>query len=140
MINKEAKKLLKLWAQQDFYVYIRSMSSVYVDPKKEPRLYFTVSVEYRGVKWEQITGEGYDLSKIIITMSGRVPNRHAEQPGYKPGKETGWLAAKAVAEKQLSEMRAARGKKTKKAKKKLTKKKAIEKAVKQAKKQQKKAS
>lgn len=128
-MTPEARKILKRWVAQDFYVYMRPMSAVYAGGKDPKAIHWCVSVEYRGVEWRQIRGEGSDLSKVVVEMSGRVPNRHREQPGYKPGKDTGWLAAKKTAKRQLKDMKEAREKaeaekpkkKSKKSKKKVAK-------------------
>jgi hypothetical protein len=115
-LTAEARKILKRWAAQDFYVYIRPMSGVYAGGKKKSQIFWSISVEYRGVEWQQIRGEGWNISKLIVEMSGRVPNRERIQPGYEPGKETGWLAAKKAADQQKADMKAARQKAKKKLK------------------------
>lgn len=110
-LTPEARKILKRWARQDMYVYMRPMSGVYAGGDDPSKIFWSVSVEYRAmVDHQQIRGEGWNISKVIVEMSGRVPNRDREQPGYVPGKNVGWLAAQAVAEQQKADMRKARKK------------------------------
>lgn len=104
-LTLEARKILSKWARWDLYVYMRPMSSVYLVPQKKHTVYWIVSVEYRAMEYKQLRGEGYDLSEVIVKLDEDVPNRKKVQPGYKPGTNTGWLAAKEVAERQREEIR-----------------------------------
>lgn len=97
-LPSDVRKILSRWARDDYYVYLRPMSSAYVDPGKKETTYWVVSVEYRAVEFKQVKGEGYDLCEVLRKMAPDVPRRRDVQPGYRPGKTTGWLAARAAAD------------------------------------------
>jgi hypothetical protein len=92
-LTKAAQKILKRWALDDYYIYMRPMSSLYMDRTRKATVYWSVSVEFRhyGNGPTQYRGEGYDLSEIIVELASRVPDRKDVQPNYKAG-PTGWLA------------------------------------------------
>lgn len=74
-ITAEARKVLRRWARDDFYVYLRPVPSTLIDPKAKFHLVWKISVEFRGVGWKQYVGEGNNLSETIIRMGLEVPRR-----------------------------------------------------------------
>lgn len=82
-LSREAKKWLSRWAKDEWYVYIRPLTSRFIDRSTKHRLYWAVSVECRRIGGEtRYRGEGYDLSEIILKLSEQVPRRKDIQPGY----------------------------------------------------------
>lgn len=95
VLTPEARKILKRWARQGYYVYLRPTMSAYAGDDGN-RVYWMLSVEYREINFTSIRGEGYNLSKLIVAVSGRVhkrPNRT-----FKLGDHAGWLAPKVAFE------------------------------------------
>ncbi len=98
-LTLEARKAIRRWALSDFYVYMRPISSKYVDASKKERTYWNVSVEYRTLEFKQWRAEGYDLSSVIMELAEQIPRR-PKSNGYQPGKQVGWLAPKVAFEKE----------------------------------------
>lgn len=82
VLSDEARKLISRWARDEFYIYIRPLTSRLIDRSKPHKVYWQVSVEYRYVEYKSIRGEGYDLNQIILDLGPRVPRRKDKQPGY----------------------------------------------------------
>lgn len=109
VISSEAKKILSRWARDEFYVYIRCITSRFVNVTEKHRLYWSVSVEFRTTQPIQKRGEGYDLSEIIVNLGAEIPRRKQIQPGYqgkqeKPNATTqnaGWLMPDSVKLKKV---------------------------------------
>lgn len=86
-LSAEAKKVLSRWARDDFYVYLRPVSSKYIDRTKKETIYWCVSVEFRRVEEpRQFRGEGYDLNDVILELAERVPRRRQKLSN------AGWLS------------------------------------------------
>lgn len=102
-VSPEASRILRRWARDDFYVYIRPLSSQYVDSTEQARIYWTVSVEFRSVNFVQKRGEGYNLSEIIIELDQSMPRRKKSEraTGYVPGKPMGLCPPKKVFEQEV---------------------------------------
>lgn len=82
IISDEARRLLSKWSRDEFYIYIRPLTSRLIDRSTKHKLYWQVSVEYRYVEYKSIRGEGYDLNQIILDLAPKVPRRKNKQPGY----------------------------------------------------------
>lgn len=75
-ISGQAHKYLTRWAKDEFYVYIRPLSSRFTEPSaKKFRIHWAVTVEYRGMEYKQHRAEGYDLSEVICKLGKEVPRR-----------------------------------------------------------------
>lgn len=83
-ITPEAEKIIKRWALAQCYLYIRPITSMFLDPKKKPKLYWNVTVEHRGMDWNKWGNEGYDLSKVIVQLDGIVPRFSTKNLAYHP--------------------------------------------------------
>lgn len=95
-VSLEAHKILKRWAKAQYYVYLRCLSSLFLDPDKKHRLYWTVTVEYRTVNWQQWRGEGFDLSEIICKLDLEVPRRDTKGLAYHPKEWNGAYSPEAI--------------------------------------------
>lgn len=74
-INAEARKVLRHWARDGLYTYIRPVSSKLIDPTAKFHIVWKISVEYRGVGWKQYHNEGANLSEVIIRMGLEIPRK-----------------------------------------------------------------
>lgn len=82
-LTKESRKFLSRWAKDEYYVYIRPMTSRFIDRSKKHKLYWVVSVEFRRMdEPKTFRGEGYDLNEVLAELAERVPRRKEAQPGY----------------------------------------------------------
>lgn len=82
IISDEARRLISKWTRDEFYVYIRPITSRFIDRSQKHKVYWQVSVEYRRVDYHSIRGEGYDLNQIILDLGPKVPRRKVDQPNY----------------------------------------------------------
>lgn len=117
VLTKEARKILRQWARQGYYVYLRPVMSSYAGDSNN-RVYWMLSVEYRAIDFQQIRGESYNLSKMIVAVSGRVIDRPKPYPEFKLGERSGWLAPKVAFEAEKAAIHDAREKAERKARKK----------------------
>ena len=98
-LNAEVRKVLSRWAKEGFYVYLRPITSRYVEgPNKKHKVYWNVSVELRTVPPGHWEGEGYDLDQIVLEMADRVPRNRIEHRLSAPG----WGAPKSVLEAEIA--------------------------------------
>lgn len=98
-LTKESRKILSRFARDEYYVYLRPMTSRFIDRSKKHKLYWVVSVEFRRPDGPKtFRGEGYDLNEVLEELSERVPRRKEIQPGYVgqqvTTKTAGYLMAK----------------------------------------------
>lgn len=119
-LSEQAKKYISRWTKDEFYVYIRPVSSRFSEPDKKHRTLWAVSVEYRFVEYKQWRSEGEDLDAVICELGEKIPRRKQFQPGYKggnPKNNPGWLAPESVrrivAKKEKAPPRSKRTKKKK---------------------------
>lgn len=97
-VTPEAHKILKRWTKAQYYVYIRPLSSLFLEPEKKHKIYWRVQVEFRTVNWQVWGDEGYDLSEIIERLDLRVPRRDTKNLDYKPKAWNGLNAPEAIRE------------------------------------------
>lgn len=81
-LTPAARKVLRRWTIDDYYVYLHPTASIREDGDKLT-LYWNVSVEFRFVEWKQWRGEGFDLSAVIMEMNEKIPRRKKMQPEYR---------------------------------------------------------
>lgn len=87
-MDADVRKILKRWTKMGAYVYMRPISSTYVDASKPHRIYWRVQVELRAVPPGRWNGEGYNLDDVIRSLNEEVPrNRKAHEDAH-----IGWLA------------------------------------------------
>jgi hypothetical protein len=82
VLSDEARKAISRWTRDEFYVYIRPVTSRFLDRSSKHKIYWQVSVEYRHVDFRSRRAEGYDLNDVILTLAKDVPRRKDIQPGY----------------------------------------------------------
>lgn len=92
----DCRKIISRWTRDDLYVYMRPISSHWIDADAKHSVYWSVLVEYRNVEWQQWRAEGPDLADCIRNLAEQIPRRRVMDPGWRPGKSGGWLAPKAV--------------------------------------------
>jgi hypothetical protein len=115
VLSDEARKAISRWTRDEFYVYIRPLTSRLINRSKPHKIYWQVSVEYRYVEFKMRRGEGYDLNEVILTLDKEVPRRKDAQPGYlgvqeKPAGETGKKSKKKKVAQYESEAKEMTGK------------------------------
>ena len=135
-LPEDCEKIISQWAADDYYVYIRPITSTYASPTKPHVVYWNVLVEYRNPKYKRWLADGESLADCIRNLGSEIPRRKKLDPGYvaagKKGRGTslgpyapaGPLktneSIEAVADKQRAEKKAKKPL-TKKAKKKAKK-------------------
>lgn len=121
-LTKDSRKILSRFAKDEFYVYIRPMTSRFIDRSKKHKLYWVVSVEFRRVDgMKTFRGEGYDLNEVLADLGERVPRRKEVQPGYVGNgtvseKTAGYLMSKKAKVKPIKPVKASKDKKKRKKK------------------------
>jgi hypothetical protein len=87
-LDADIRKILKRWTKMGAYVYMRPISSTYIDASKPHRIYWRVQVELRAVPPSRWNGEGFNLDDVIRELDAEVPrNRKAYDDAH-----IGWLA------------------------------------------------
>jgi hypothetical protein len=72
-IDGEARALLRKWTRCQYYVYLRPLDNRFNDPRGEFMVHWAVTVERRGVGWQQHRAEGLNLSEVIKRLGEEVP-------------------------------------------------------------------
>jgi hypothetical protein len=103
-LSAEARKIISRWARDEAYVYMRPLTSKWIDPTKKHRVYWKVQVEIRTAPPGRWDAEGYDLNEVILSLGQKVPRRRIPNPGFDPKtKDGGLLAPKKVFKQELEE-------------------------------------
>lgn len=105
-LSVESRKILSRWAKDKFYVYLRPVTSKFIDAASPHTIYWNVSVEFRTVppgRWE---AEGYDLDACIKQLGEQVPRRRARE-GEKLPSGAGGYAPKSMREAEVREAKKA---------------------------------
>lgn len=87
-LDADIRKILKRWTKIGCYVYMRPISSTYIDASKPHKIYWRVQVELRATPPGRWNAEGYNLDDVIRELDGLVPRnrkQHHEE-------NIGWLA------------------------------------------------
>lgn len=71
----DCRKILSRWSGQEYYVYLRPLTSKLVDASKKHTTYWVVSVEYRAMPPGHWRAEGYSLAEVIRELDQTVPRR-----------------------------------------------------------------
>lgn len=102
-MDADVRKILKRWTKIGCYVYIRPISSTYIDASKPHRIYWRVQVELRTVPPGRWNEEGTNLDDVIRRLDEIVPrNRKAHHDAH-----IGWLAPKKLEEAEAERFRKA---------------------------------
>lgn len=79
-IDSEARKILRQWSRCAYYVYLRPLDFRFINPSAEFAVHWKVTVEYRGVGYQQHVAEGMNLSEVIKKLGEEVPLRKPKLP------------------------------------------------------------
>lgn len=96
-LDKPVRVILKRWAKMGAYVYIRPLTSKYIDARGPMRLYWSVQVELRTTPPGRWNAEGENLDEIILKLGEEVPRdreEHYEQTA-------GWLMPESVLQQEI---------------------------------------
>lgn len=88
-LSKEAERIISEWAADDYYTYIRPITSTYTKPNKPHKVVWAVAVEMRAVEYQRWHDDGDDLDEVIRSLGEVVPRRKTIQKGYKPAGKKG---------------------------------------------------
>lgn len=97
-LDKKTRAIINKWSAYGFYVYMRPLTSKFIDPKAKHRVYWSVSVEFRNYPPGQWSGEGYNLDEIIAELDTRVPKGTRVGGRQVPA---GYLAPKSVTDREV---------------------------------------
>lgn len=106
-LQKSTRTILNRWAKEGFYIYIRPLTSKYINSRSEHKVYWSVAVELRTTPPGQWRGEGYNLDDVIAELATRVPRGRKEHRA----KNAGWLAPESVLAEEVEQMKSERPRK-----------------------------
>lgn len=91
-LNMNVRKILSRWSKAGYYIYIRPLTSKYIDARSDHTVYWVVQVELRDAPPGQWRAEGSNLDECILQLDAEVPRSrkiHHER-------NAGWMAPKKV--------------------------------------------
>lgn len=100
-LNKEIRTILSRWSRAGYYVYLRPLTSKYIDARSDHTVYWVVQVELRDTPPGQWRAEGSNLDQCILELDAKVP--HSRKVHHK--RTAGWMAPKKVEKKEQERFR-----------------------------------
>jgi hypothetical protein len=100
-LDVNIRKILSRWTKEGFYVYLRPITSKYIDARSDHSVYWNVQVEFRTVPPGIWRAEGYSLDDCILELDAKVPRT---RKAYKQ-KMAGWMAPESVLKKEIKRFR-----------------------------------
>jgi hypothetical protein len=88
-LSLDARKALRRWTADDFYIEIRPFTSTYLRPTEPHNVDWSVTVEFRSTDRQVWTDSGRKLDDVILRLAPKIPRRRKLQPGYEPATNRG---------------------------------------------------
>ena len=98
-LDADVRKTLSRWTKEGFYVYLRPITSRYIDVRNKHKVYWKVSVELRDVPPGHWDAEGYNLDDCIRELDSKVPRNRAQ---WREDRPAGWGAPQSVLDKEIA--------------------------------------
>ena len=86
-LSGKAKKALRNWTADGYYIHISPTSIRWYRPDDEHRLFWSVSVEYRNTRWTIWDAKGDNLDLILRELGEKIPRRSTIESGFVPATE-----------------------------------------------------
>jgi hypothetical protein len=102
-LDADVRKVINRWTREGFYVYLRPITSKYIDARNKHKTYWKVSVELRDVPPGHWEAEGYNLDECVRELATKVPRDRAQ---WKEDRPAGWMAPESVLQKEIDRAKA----------------------------------
>lgn len=97
-LDADVRKAINRWTREGFYVYLRPITSKYIDASTKHRTYWKVSVELRDVPPGHWEAEGYNLDECVRELAAVIPRDRAQ---WKKDRPAGWLMPESVLQQEI---------------------------------------
>lgn len=85
----DCRKILSRWSAQEYYIYLRPITSKFLDRSKKHTIYWKGQVQYRTTPPGLWSAEGFSLAEVIRELDAVVPKLRRN---YTATLKDGWLA------------------------------------------------